>query len=192
MRDTPKFYDDLDATLDEIWALWIRGAHDRHCAFHEPTIVTHAGDWPAARTVILRDVDRNARALVFHTDRRARKVDELARDDRAVVHVWDSKRSIQVRARAIVAQAPPEQADAAWEQLSDRGRALYGIEPSPATTTDEPVDMPDSLTESARDNFVVLHAEVIRLEWLFLFHAGHRRAIFEWNDGRWNGEWWVP
>jgi hypothetical protein len=97
-----------------------------------------------------------------------------------------------VRARVRVTVADDRVADDEWSNLSDRSRALYGIEPAPARSTPEPAEMPSQIKSGARDNFAVLQASVTRLEWLFLFHEGHRRAIFEWADGAWQGSWLVP
>ena len=132
------------------------------------------------------------RTLTIHTDARARKVGEIQEDPRATFHVWDDKRSIQVRARVHVSRAIGEVEEREWEGLSERAQALYGIEPAPATRVDSPAEQPASPSDAARSNFLVLQAEVTTLEWLFLFHAGHRRALFEWQDERWSSAWMVP
>ncbi len=96
--DKPAFFDNLNATRTQAWALLARGVADRRSGFHTPTLVTVSLDGaPDARTVVLRACDVQERTLRFHTDARSEKVAQIARDPRVMVHAYDFKSKAQLR-----------------------------------------------------------------------------------------------
>ena len=79
----------------------------------------------------------------------------------------------------MVIPAPGQAVDAPTSGLEP---ALEGVKPTPEQVA------------PARAHFAVLLVEVQTIEWLYLAHDGHRRAIFDWDPdrNRWDGRWLVP
>ncbi len=196
----PSFADDLDGTLEEAFRLLARGKADRRSPFHTPCIATLGPDGrPRLRTMVLRAVDPSRRTLRFHTDARSDKAAELSADDRAAVHFYDPGAKIQIRleGRAIL-HGHDALADEAWAQSRPMSRACYGVMPGPGERLDAaggfslPAD--EAASAAGREHFRVVLFVFERLEWLWLEHAGHRRALFLWEDGlpRPESRWLVP
>lgn len=192
--DTPAFYDDLDATRMEAWKLLTRGVADRRSAFHTPSVATVGLDGAARmRTVVLRAAEPSARLLRFHTDARSGKVAEIARDPRVGVHVYDARSKIQVRLEGLATVHPSTSApaQAGWTNTRPQSRAGYAQAPAPAAVIDTP-DQGDARQGEGVENFNVVEVEIRSIEWLYLFHAGHRRALFIWDGEGWIGKWLAP
>jgi hypothetical protein len=107
--------------------------------------------------------------------------------------MFTTRAAVQVRlsARAAVHVAD-DLAREAWEAGAPSSHACYAVSPAPGTVVSAP---PPAATD--RDagfaNFAVLALTFDTLEWLWLYHAGHRRARFTWaDDGSCNATWLVP
>jgi hypothetical protein len=185
---------DLDEVLAEAFRLFSRGVADRRSAFRTPTIATVGPDGaPRVRTMVLRRFEPAARRLTLHTDRRAAKLSEIDQQPRLAVHVYDARAAVQVRlsARAQVHIAD-DLARETWEAGAPSSHSCYAVSPAPGTAVAAP---PPAATDrnTGFANFAVLTLTFDSLEWLWLYHAGHRRARFAWaNDGSPSAAWLVP
>jgi pyridoxamine 5'-phosphate oxidase len=196
----PSFYDDLDGTLAESWRLIARGVADRRSPFHHPTVATIGQDGrPRARTVILRACEPSVRALRFHTDARSAKIEEIGRDGRAALHFYDPQAKIQIRVEGVASiHAADAVAEAAWAGSRVFSRQCYGVSPGPGAPIDSGggftlPETTDEATASGRAHFRAIVVRASSLEWLYLSHAGHRRAHFAWNgEGAWTARWLTP
>ena len=185
----------LQAVRDELFRLVARGVADRRSPFRTPTFGTPGLDGrPRLRTVVLRAFDPGLRRVVVHSDTRAAKVAELAANPRAMLHVWDDGRQVQVQMDGIATRQPEEVARTEWGRLHAGSRATYCVRPAPGTPLDDPaLADADRLDEGAAvANFAVIHLEVSGMEWLHLARDGHRRAAFTWVGDGWQGRWLVP
>lgn len=187
-----------DPGLPEVLAgslrLFSRGVADRRSPFRTPSIATAGPDGvPAIRTMVLRGFDPAARRLTLHSDRRAAKLADIARNPRVAVHVYDARASVQLRLSALAAvHMDDATARAAWDAIPPPGRAIYAINPAPGTAVKQPPP-PATDADAAFAHFAVLALIFDSLEWLWLDHAGHRRARFTWNpDGSHHATWLVP
>jgi hypothetical protein len=197
MREVPAFRDDLEATLAEAWRLLARGVADRRHGFHHPVLATVGTDGrPRARTVILRSADAAGRTLRFHTDVRSDKVAELAREERVALHFYDAGAKVQVRIEGRCSlHADDTVAEMAWAQSRPMSRACYGTEPGPGL----PIPAADAFTlpgegetDAGRANFRAIVVSAESLEWLWLAHGGHRRALFRFGTAAAPARWLVP
>jgi hypothetical protein len=195
----PSFYDDLNETLAESWRLLARGVADRRSPFHHPVVATIGLDGrPRARTVILRGCDPVVRLLRFHTDMRSQKTVEIRGDARVAMHFYDAGAKIQIRVDGIATlHGEDAAADAAWAGSRLFSRQCYGVTPGPGQPIAEGGDfsLPKTTEEgvaAGRANFIAVHVKVERLEWLYLAAAGHRRAVFDWDDDTLSSGWRAP
>lgn len=186
----------LDGLRARAFALLSEGVGDPRSPHHWPALATAgAGGHPSVRTVVLRGFDPDGRVLTVHTDRRAAKVAEVARDNRVSLHVYDGPRGLQLRLSGTArCHAGDATARAEWAGLHAGSRATYRVEPAPGTVLADPAGAdPAALDEAAAfAAFAVLRVEMTALEYLDLdvgrTGPGQRRARFTWPD---NGATWL-
>lgn len=181
----PAYADRLDESLAEAWRMLARGAADRRSPFHTPVLATRGlDDRPEARTVVLRATDSEARTLRFHTDHRSAKVAELARDPRACLLFYDAGHKLQLRVTGRAALHHQDDiAATAWAASRPFSRACYAQPIAPGEATSEPIEAPRQDHEAdGYDRFVAVLLRIDAIEWLWLDHAGHRRARFAWDE----------
>lgn len=189
---------DLEAVREEIFSRLGRAVKDRRSPLHTPVIATHGIDGHMkARIVVLRAFDPVAATLRFHTDRRGRKIAELNADPHISFAFYDPHARVQIRAegRASI-HIEDELADQAWASSQRMSRVCYGVQPGPGSHISGPDDFvlpDDDLSIAAgRAHFCVILSQMDALEYLFLRHAGHRRARFTRAADGWSGEWLAP
>ena len=190
----PPFFNDLDASCIHAWRLLTRAVPDRRSGFHTPCITTIGLDGaPCARTVVLRHVDEGSRLIRFHTDARAPKIEELKREPRIGALFYDFKSKLQLRANGVATIHAPGSALAleCWERSQEMSRLCYAQALAPRSLLQEPQEG-EARGSGGVEHFCVVVIEVQKLEWLYLHHEGHRRALFEWRDGSWHKQWLAP
>lgn len=200
------FLNDLDNSLETAWELLAEGKKDRNSPLHTLAVgsVDHQG-LPSQRIMVLRSVDLEKRVLRFNSDRRAAKVNQLADDANISILGYHPEAKIQLRIQGtsnILTQGP--EFETAWERASPYGKRCYLADPGPGQTVKKPssgllpelegIKPTDEQLKPAKQNFAVLQVEVTRLEWLYLAHTGHRRAVFTWKEDlkEWENEWCIP
>ncbi|CAN1520013.1 PPOX_FMN_cyano, PPOX class probable FMN-dependent enzyme, alr4036 family [Rhabdaerophilaceae bacterium] len=197
----PSWADDLYGTLSAAWTLLARGAADRRSPCHHPVIATIGLDGrPRQRVMILRAVDVAQRTLRVHTDLRSDKISDLQHDPRVALLVYDpgAKAQIRLDGRASL-HADGAVADAAWAGSQPMSKACYGTMPAPGSDIAQagaftlPFSHDPAAIATGRVNFAAVQIHAERLEWLYLAHEGHRRALFRWDaDGAMAARWLVP
>ncbi|MEM9204765.1 MAG: pyridoxamine 5'-phosphate oxidase family protein [Pseudomonadota bacterium] len=196
----PSFYNDLDETGVEAWRLLGRGVKDRRSGFHTMTVATVSADGlPDARTVVLRGVDHLARTLRFHTDSRSKKIEALKRQPTITAVLYDAKKKIQMRASGIATvHADTALHTEAWAATRSFSRECYRVTLAPGTPINDPeavlFDPPGGDGEAGVEVFRPVTIQVAKLEWLYLAHQGHRRALYcyDANGNQTDGTWVVP
>lgn len=180
------------------WQLLQAGVKSATDPLHSMCLATFSDTGPMQRTVVLRHVDLQNRTLVFNTDARSAKVDEIARDSRASWLFYDMNRKLQLRFSGIVTlHADDQLADERWSAMTANSRACYnsGFAPgrqvtAPPAAPAGPASEPEQA--DARKNFVAVACRAEFMDWLFLTHAGHRRAQFDWSRGSLDATWVAP
>jgi hypothetical protein len=174
----PRAPSELERIEESIWDELSDAVAQPGHAWRQGVLATvNLAGLPEARTVVLRDVQVNAREIVFYTDARSPKVDALRLKPQASFVFWSAEMGWQLRASA---NCQVETGGLAvlsrWAKLKMTPAAQDYLAPSaPGTRI-----APDSLSErSTRAHFAVVTAHVQRLDWLELRREGHRRAAFE-------------
>lgn len=180
--EAPAHTRDLGAVEDTIWAMLVGAVADRRAAFRLASLATTGADgWPDSRTVVLRQADRAARTVRFHTDRRSPKVAALAADPRCTMVFYDHAAKVQVRLKGRAA-LPGADAPAAalWRDLPAASRAPYAQAAAPSA----PIRTPDAAEGSAPAdetvgfaNFISVLVHIESIDWLFLCARRHCRAL---------------
>lgn len=166
-----------------VWKELDRAAGDQHHEWRTPVLATLGADGHAnARTVVLRHVQPEGRTLVFFTDSRSPKVDELRSQPRASLVFWSKKLRWQLRLRTTfsVLTAGVE-VDVAWERLKQTSAAGDYLS---AAAPGAPVERGMTVVGD-QPNFAMLQCRVEAIDWLELARGGHRRAWLEAHGNRW-------
>lgn len=171
--------DDLEAILADCWTTLRRAVVDRRHPFRLPTLATTDHGIPDARTVVLRSADPDTWTIACHTDRRSPKFHQLAQHPQCAWVFYDPNARTQLRINTNASLHTDDTiADAAWAASHPGARDCYRAVRPPSTPAPGPAAPEPDQTESGRDRFAVVRARVLSIDWLFLHHAGHRRALF--------------
>lgn len=190
----------LEPVLKEIHDHLKDGAANRRSPLHTPVVGTADGD---LRVMVLRHFDQDAMTLRFHTDARSPKVAAIERDPDVTILFYDPAAKVQIRVRGTGrVERSGMAADAAWAESTPFARRCYLSELAPGASSDVPQSgLPDWVegivpTESdlapARPNFAVIIVDIRAFDWLFLANSGHRRARFEFGNGKIESRWLAP
>lgn len=198
-------YTDLDAVLAHVWEEVEAAAADPGHVYRTPAFGTVREGAPEVRTVVLRAADAADRELLFHTDRRSKKVAALRETDRVAWHGWDSASREQIRLYGTgTVHLDDDVALDLWASQSPDALALYAKPPAPGRALDAPGDglrpsvTGDSITEAdvaeGRQYFAAVRTIIDRIDWLHLHPEGHSRAQFAYRPAEeaFEGRWVVP
>jgi 3-hydroxyisobutyrate dehydrogenase len=194
----------LEAVLSDIWSMLRRGAKTASDPFHCPVLGTVGASGCSLRTVVLRRVLAADRMLLCNTDRRSRKVAEIARCPEVSWLFYHPQAKVQLRIDGgAVVHADDELADRQWDASALMSRRCYLASDAPGTVAREPCSgLPEAViarsptaaeAEIGRPNFVVIACRVTGIDWLYLKARGHLRARFRWNaDDELHATWLTP
>ena len=191
--EEPEFYNDITKVLPAAWDFMEEGVRDRHSLAHTPVVSTLDVDGkPNSRCMVLRAVDRQKTTLVFHTDRRSIKANELKSSSQGAVLFYDPKRKIQLRLRCgLSLDTDSVETNERWGKMKEMSKVCYQSNLAPGDPINDPEQV--QFLGEGFENFAILIATVKRLEWLYLSFRGNRRAIFDWSrTGGEDGKWLVP
>jgi len=188
-----KRFQNLDNVLEHIFKYLKDAVADRQNALTTPVFSTGG---PAARTVALREAVIDDRRLLFHTDIRSAKVDQLRDTPSAVWVAWqrDSSQQFQFSGPTSI-HSDDGIADRVWHVQSADSREFYYKKAVPGEPIDGPrscIDVDAISDEDARANFAVVKTVIDEITWLHLHPDGEYRARFNWDGQRFVGNWIVP
>ncbi len=189
-------HSDPTAIYNSIWSFLEKGVADRNSPFHTPTLITLEGDYAGARTLVLRGIDKEALVLRFHTDKRSKKVEQININHNALLHIYSQHDKLQLRFKTNLSlHANEPLVDNAWEKSYGMSKICYQVGDTPGSAIESP-DAYKYLPEvnnDGKDNFIVILAKIIEIEWLYLSCDGHQRAKFTHNkSNELEVTWLVP
>ncbi|MFZ9145956.1 MAG: pyridoxamine 5'-phosphate oxidase family protein [Sediminibacterium sp.] len=193
-------YSLTDLEIDT-WNRLVNGAVKSRDPLHTPCVATHSGNDISLRTVVLRKAIPETKELRFHTDTRSKKWQELTLNPSISALFYDAADRIQIRlkGRAELQLNNDITADA-WQKTSLSSRRCYLTNFDPSSFTDNPTSgLPEHIeqenftleeSEMGYQNFGIVSIKVQNIDWLWLHHAGHRRAYFDYVSGSFS--WMIP
>lgn len=196
-------YSSLHSIEADCWKRLNEAALSAKSDFHLPVAGTISGGIPSLRTVVLRRVWQEERKLAFHTDVRSPKVGELQLNPNISLLFYHKTHRIQLRTQgtAIVQTDGPE-AWYGWNNSTGYSRRCYLSTEAPGSFSPQPsIGFPDIYrnreptveeTVSAREHFAIVIIQVIKMDWVWLNHAGHRRAMFDYRGKEVEACWLIP
>ncbi len=185
---------DLAAVEKVIWQLLQEATRSYKAVFHYGTVANVQNSAPALRTVILRHADALEKKLFFHTDIRSPKVEALQKDNRVSWSFYSEPIKLQVRMTAEARiHYENEVAENAWQKLKPNSHITYSALHAPGLPLTEHTNVAAlegdfNLLQFAKSNFAVVETSIQTIDFLFLHHAGNRRAFFNCASGE---RYWV-
>jgi 3-hydroxyisobutyrate dehydrogenase len=185
----------------DTWNRLVNGAVKSRDPFHTPSVATHSGNDISLRTVVLRKAIPETKELRFHTDTRSKKWQELVINPSISALFYDAADRIQIRVKGRAElQLNNEITTAAWQKTSLSSRRCYLTYFDPSSFTDHPTSgLHEQIeqenfnleeSEMGYKNFGIVSIKVQNIDWLWLHHAGHRRAYFDYISGSFS--WMIP
>lgn len=192
--------------LVKIFAMLIRGTTDRKSPLHTPTVATIGADGsPNARVVVFRKFLQDERILIFHTDLRSPKIEEIRNEARISWLLYHPNENLQLRisGKAVIhSEANDALKLQQWQATWNFGRRCY-MGAAPSRISETPTSgLPDAIAESEPTkeesevgfpNFAVISTKISSIDCLELHIKGHRRSLFNWKEnGDLNVNWLTP
>jgi pyridoxine/pyridoxamine 5'-phosphate oxidase len=167
--------DSLRAIEEALWHALQHAVGDRSHPWRTPVLATTDGSIGDARTVVLREVDRECLSLRLYCDGRSPKVAQLTSHPLGTLVMWSPALAWQLRIRVRVeVSSEGLEVSSRWARLKLSPAAHDYLSAQPPGT-------PLEATLSARGeraHFALLDAQVESIDWLELHADGHRRARF--------------
>jgi 3-hydroxyisobutyrate dehydrogenase len=191
----------LNELEQDCWNRLVTGAIKSRNPFHTPSVATLSKGEVSMRTVVLRKALPLERELRFHTDIRSIKWDDLSINPAISALFYDADERIQLRIKGkAVLHHGNDITAKAWETTTLSSRKCYLTLHSPSSFTDSSTSGLSEDIEQERftlleseagfTNFGIVSIQVQSIDWLWLNHAGHRRAFFDYTDGSF--QWMIP
>lgn len=185
----------------DCWKRLVNGAVKGRDPFHLPAVANFFDGEISLRTVVLRKALPENRELRFHTDTRSPKWKALQTDAIISALFYDAASRIQLRVKGkAILHCRNAIAEEAWEKTNLSSRRCYLTPFTPSEYSDVPTSgLPEHIeqeeftleeSEIGKENFGVVSIQVESIDWLWLNHAGHRRAFFDYESGEYR--WMVP
>lgn len=181
--------------LSKIFAMLTRGVADRKSPLHTPTLATVGIDGsPQTRIIVFRKFLPEVRSLIFHTDSRSPKIEEIRADRRVSWLFYHAGEKMQFRiAGEATIQAKAENALKLkqWQATQAFGRRCYMGEAPSCVVAEATSGMPAEIenreptieeSEVGFPNFAVISTKISSIDCLELYATGHRRTLFTWNE----------
>jgi pyridoxamine 5'-phosphate oxidase len=191
----------IDELEKDCWIQLVNGAIKSSSPFHTPCVATLNNKSLSIRTVVLRKAFPLLKELRFHTDIRSNKWIELQNNDSISALFYDASTRVQIRVkgRAILHFNDTITAEA-WGKTTLSSRRCYLTEASPSSFSTTPTSgLSEEIeqekftlaeSEMGAKNFGIVSIQVKSMEWLWLNHAGHRRAFFDYEHDCFR--WMIP
>jgi pyridoxamine 5'-phosphate oxidase len=185
----------------DCWSHLVTGAQKSRHPFHTPSVASFSKEGISLRTVVLRKAIAETHELRFHTDIRSPKWEELDLIPSISALFYDASARIQLRVKGkATCHVTNDLTREAWEKTTMSSRKCYLTEFSPSSLVASPTS---GLTEAIEQekftlsesevgyqNFGIVSIHVESIDWLWLNHAGHRRAFFDYKNDSY--QWMIP
>jgi len=191
----------IDELEKDCWIQLVNGAIKSKSPFHTPCVATLNNSEVSMRTVVLRKALLLLKELRFHTDTRSSKWKELQNNDSISALFYDPSTRVQIRVNGkAILHFNDEMTSEAWQKTTLSSRRCYLTQASPSSFSDIPASgLSENIeqenftlaeSEAGAKYFGIVSIQVGSMEWLWLNHAGHRRAFFDYINNC--NSWMIP
>jgi 3-hydroxyisobutyrate dehydrogenase len=191
----------LEDLEKDCWLRLVNGAIKSRDPLHTPCIATLNNGEIDMRTVVLRKAFPLLKELRFHTDTRSKKWLALQTNNFISALFYDATSRIQLRLKGkAILHYGNEITSEAWQKTTLSSRRCYLTALSPSSFSDLPTSGLSEAFEQEKftleeseigyQYFGIVSIQVEYMEWLWLHHAGHRRAFFDYKNE--SNSWMIP
>ena len=175
-----KFLIDLSDAEKRIWDLLSQGVVNKRTKFHCPTLSTSKKKKINSRTVILRKVNKIEKILLFYSDKRAKKIDDIKENKNVVVHVYENRYNLQIQLFGkAFSDFNSKHTRNVWETLNGYSKKNYMSKNNPGSYLVGANEVKYYKDENnGYKNFVIISIKIDRIECLQLSREGNQRADF--------------
>ncbi|OAQ40543.1 hypothetical protein A5893_06240 [Pedobacter psychrophilus] len=165
--------------------------------FHLPVIGSINENEVELRTVVLRDFNENNNTLVFYTDFRSPKIDQIKNNPTVSFMFYDGvlKEQLRIKTKSTI-HHHDDISLKYWEKIKPENRRDYAAKQSPSSAS---IDFSTYLeedwinhTEDFYQNFAVVYNEILEIDWLIINKELNKRARFFIQKSGFIGEWLTP
>jgi hypothetical protein len=175
----------LDDIRAKVWEELAAATADKDHPWRTPVLATINGHLADARTVVLRELELRDRTLTIYSDERAAKVAQMLSHPVGTLVMWSPQLGWQLRCRVHLAiEMSGLAASSRWARIKLSPAAHDYLSPLPPGTKLE-ATTPPLQPAAPRAYFSIITARVLSIDWLELHELGHRRALFEGQEGCW-------
>jgi pyridoxamine 5'-phosphate oxidase len=167
--------DSLPAIEDALWQALQRAVHDKAHPWRTPVLATTDGEIGDARTVVLREAERDRAGLRLYSDARSAKAAQIASHPQGTLVMWSPALGWQLRVRVVLTVSTEGlEVSSRWAKLKLSPAANdYLSSHAPGTPLEAAL-----AARGERAHFALIDAHVQSIDWLELHADGHRRARF--------------
>ncbi len=191
----------IDELEKDCWIQLVNGTIKSRSPFHTPCVATLHNGEVSIRTVVLRKAIPLTKELRFHTNKRSNKWKELQDNDSISALFYDPSTRVQIRVKGkATLHFNDEMTSEAWQKTTLSSRRCYLSLASPSSFSATPTSglsyeiehekFTLAQSEVGAQNFGIVSIQVESIEWLWLNHAGHRRAFFDYVNSSYS--WMIP
>ena len=176
----------LEDIESAVWRELAQAVRSPGHAWRLAVLATRNAEGADARSVVLRELDADARQLLIYTDARSPKLQQLASHPQGMLVLWSAALGWQLRLSVTLeAETSGLRLSSRWALLKLTPAAQDYLSPFPPGST---LDAPAGATTPARDSrehFALITAQVSAVDWLELHAQGQRRARFDASGAAW-------
>jgi pyridoxine/pyridoxamine 5'-phosphate oxidase len=194
----------LSSIHSQFWKLLNTAARGNEAGWRLPVLATSMQNGCRQRTVVLRNVQTDRASLLFHTDKRSPKVQQIEADPNVSLLFYDHDLAaqLQIEGTANIHQND-DLATMVWEEGTPASLKMYcaPLVPGVVCQTAEfntPASLQGRIPDraeilSGQSTFCVIEVVANTIEWLRLSRDGNLRARFFYEAGRLQtAEWMAP
>ena len=177
------------------------GANERDHDFHIMTFCTIGKLGVEARSVVLRNFDKEKNIIRFHTDYRSPKLNDIKNNPNTVCLVYSYKLKTQLRIKTLSSIHYKDSIwSTAWDSTGLSSRKCYLTKYDPSCNIDQKDDgLPLELkgktpslkqSEDGKRNFCVVDNKILEIDYLYLKSSGHERMRLDFSSYKFS--WMAP
>jgi hypothetical protein len=154
-----------------------------------------------ARSVVLRNFDKERNIIRFHTDYRSPKLNDIKNNPNTVCLVYSYKLKTQLRIKTLSSIHYEDSIwNTSWDSTGLSSRKCYLTKYDPSSNIDQKDDgLPLELkgktpsleqSEGGKKNFCVVDNKIMEIDYLYLKSSGHERMRLDFNNNK--SSWMAP
>ena len=176
-------------SFSDLWTEIQSERKRRGSPLRTPTVATYGHSFPKQRTMVLRGFD--SFRLVFFTDQRSEKCQEINNNPHVGVHSYANKHRVQIQFYGIATLDRSHRLFSHWRHTALQHPMDYSTVRSPGLPTNSS-DTPIYDTTLANQHFVPMLVDVQEVH-LLLLGTPHKRCRWSRETNQtWRKEWLVP